>query len=400
MSVYKKKVAVIGLGYVGLPLAIGVARENFSVTGVDIKQDLLDRLAAGERVNKDIPQDLYPIPDTLKLSSSPPPDCDVYIVCVPTPDVYGENRMDATAVIETCKSIGKVMPKHATVVIESTVTPGSTLGIFKEAVASTRGSTDFYMAYSPERLNPGPTFHDYEKVNHTKLIGCDTFSKSILSRIYRSIYDELVFVGVEEAELAKTFENAQRDMNIALMNELALHCYMKDLNYDEVIQGLRTKVSSPKFISGLVGGHCISVDPYFLAEYYGDAACLPLHGRIVNETYIERLSKIAIDCNEGNGPIVICGRSYKPGVVDKRNSGAIKLYKYLTHAGRAVHIHDTLVDGRYRGPSPTLMIGAVNHNPDLNIYKNYLCDPETDFINIGQGFTEWQCAPFRKVYKL
>jgi UDP-N-acetyl-D-galactosamine dehydrogenase len=286
------------------------------------------------------------------------------------------------------------------VVIESTVTPGSTNGILRDAVARTKGDFRFHMAFSPERVNPGPAYDFYEARNNVKLIGCDDGCHEELQSLYLSIYSDVLLINVEEAELVKTFENAQRDLNIAMMNELSLQCYRKNLNLAHVVDGLRTKRTSPEFYPGMVGGHCIAVDPYFLAEYYETENCLSVYARRINEGYIRKLAGIAIDCNTARGPILIVGQSYKAGVVDKRNSGALKLLTYLQGLGVEVYLHDMLVHDSYDGPSPTLVIGAVNHDTDVDIHRVYRCGPLTNLLTVGLQFTATQCEPFHKVFQL
>lgn len=392
-------IAVIGLGYVGLPLAVHLARANFTVKGVDTNRDLVDKLNLGLRPTMDLPKEAFPIPKNLCAMTETPKNCGVYIVCVPTPDIAGTAKMDATYVLEACRNIGKVISDGAIVVIESTVTPGSTEGMLRDAVAETKGDYTFYMSFSPERVNPGSDYF-YEMGNTEKLIGAPLVCRYLLCNVYKRIFNSVVTTGVEEAEIAKAFENTQRDLNISLMNELALKCYEKGIDYAEVVLGLRTKKTSPVFTSGMVGGHCISIDPYFLAEYYEDDNCLALHGRRTNEDYIRSIAIVAIDCNTENGPIVIVGRSYKAGVEDTRNSGSYKLRDYLKEMEAEVIIHDPMLDGAYNGVSPTLVIGATNHHPNLNIHRNYLCGEGVVFINIGGRFNATQCRPFHRVVEL
>lgn len=393
-----KSIAVVGLGYVGLPLAVHLARAGFEVIGVDINKELVAALEAGLRPNRDLPSEVFPIPSNMRATYIMPGGVDVYIVAVPTPDL-GAKGMDAQYVVNSCRDIGKVMRDGATVVIESTVTPGSTNGFIRETIAEAKGDRNFHLAMSPERVNPGDHYF-YEMGNTDKLVGTSNGAKEVCTAMYRRIFESVVTVGVEEAELAKAFENMQRDVNIALMNELAMQCEEKGLNYADVVKGLRTKKTSPIFTSGMVGGHCIPVDPYFVAEYYGTHDNLALHGRDVNIRYIEHLATLAIDYKPMEGPVLVIGKTYKPGVVDKRNSGAIKLHNFLLADHDSVEIHDIRLDGVYRGSSPVLVYGAVNHNPNLNIFEYYNCHSKCVFVNIGGGFTEAQTAPFHKVVNI
>ena len=394
-----QSIAVIGLGYVGLPLAVHLARAEFNVVGVDINPKLVETLLSGRRANMDLPKEVFPLPDNLQVVTEPPGGCEAYIVCVPTPHLDGENRMDPTYVVDACWNIGKVISDDGIVVIESTVTPGATEGMLREAIRATKGDYNFHICFSPERVNPGASYF-YEMGNTEKLVGAEPQVARLLTEMYGRIFQSVVVVGVREAEIAKAFENTQRDMNIALMNELALQCHDKGLDYSDVVRGLRTKKTSPVFISGMVGGHCIPVDPYFLAEYYEDEGCLALHGRAINEDYIARIGDLAIDYNEWAGPVVIIGKSYKNGVIDTRNSGSEKLANYLTERGVKAILHEPLTDLPYTGPSPTLVVGAINHHPNLNVFSTYKCHSKCTLINIGGRFTEEQCRPFHRTVEL
>lgn len=391
-----KTVAIIGLGYVGLPLAVHLARAAYNVVGVDIDTNLVEALNSGTRPTRDLPAEIFPIPSNMQATTKMPADADVYIVCVPTPDLNAE-RMDDRFVTQACRDIGAVMKDGAIVVIESTVTPGSTNGILRNSVRDTKGNARFHMAFSPERVNPGSRYF-YEMGNTEKLVGTtpQPYVEETLTEMYGRIFEKVVVVGIEEAEIAKAFENMQRDVNIALMNELAIECEKKGVKYTEVVKGLRTKKTSPVFTSGMVGGHCIPVDPYFMAEYYGSNECLPMYGRLVNEAYTLNLANIAIDYNPSHGRIIIIGKSYKNGVIDMRNSGAFKLARYLKADFEDVVIHDPMTDPIYEGTEQaTLVIGATNHDPNMRLFEYYNCHTHCVFVNLGGRFTEAQTAPFR-----
>lgn len=397
-----RKIAVIGLGYVGLPLAVHLARANYSVVGVDIDPLLVKAINTGSRPTRDLPKEVFPIPDTMSAVMKTPKEQDAYIICVPTPDTaaHGNVGMDPTFVRNACMDIGAVIPDGAVVIIESTVTPSTTMGMFRECVASAKGDYNFHMAFSPERVNPGSQYF-YEMGNTEKLVGAEPECQDVISTMYSRIFEDVVIIGVEEAELAKTFENAQRDLNIALMNELAHKCFKKRIDYTEVLRGLRTKSTSPKFTSGMVGGHCIPVDPYFLAEYYGDDNCLAMHGRRTNENYILKVARAAIDCNKkSDGLILIIGSTYKAGVVDQRNSGGIKLRDTLSRLGATVEIHDPLLATPRVGDTPSVIVGAINHHPNMDVYSVYNAGPQTKFINIGEAFTPKQTSAFAKTIQL
>lgn len=394
-----QSIAVIGMGYVGLPLAIRLAQQGFEVTGVDTNEQVIETLCKGESPNPDINKSVFPIQGNFVAQTEMPGQCDVYIVCVPTPHVKNTYAMDPSYVLAACEAVGAAMPHSATVVIESTVTPGTTEGIFKEAVANAKGDACFNIAFSPERVNPGSHYFD-SMFRMEKLIGAENGCVDTLRDLYGKIFQGVQVVGIKEAELAKTFENAQRDLCIALMNELSMLCYERGLDFAQVVKGLRTKTTSPVFTSGMVGGHCIPVDSYFLGEFYDDMDCLSMRGRELNESYILYVGDTAIDCKHICGPIVILGRSYKSGVVDTRNSGSVKLYDYIHSQGREVLIHEPLTQPTYDGRPPAVLIGAVNHYPMSDIYRHCNCDIATTFINTGGRFSDKQVADFTKVIDL
>lgn len=389
MHTHKPKVAVIGLGYVGYPLAVQIAKAGYELVGVDTDADYLEALGRGED-----PRGLIPEEDRIHipLSTTPPEGFDIYLICVPTPDKDG--RPYQAYVEQACDAVGAVLKDGAWVVVESTVIPGSTKRNFKNRIARAKGNNRFNVAYSPERINPGGNaFNDF--VLDPKLLGVDAGDPSIIYDMYGHVFNSVVVLpSTEAAELAKCFENAQRDVNIALMNELAMQCRINNIPYDQVVRGLRTKRTSPVFHSGLVGGHCISVDPYYLDYFYGGNA-LPGKGRSINETFISVVTKEAV---AAKGPILIVGKSYKPGVTDTRNSGALAVYNRLQSFGLSCSIHDKLVDGPYDGNGGyEFIVGAVNHDPSMDIAQYYGSLDQARFLNIGGQFADRQLRGFGSV---
>jgi UDP-N-acetyl-D-galactosamine dehydrogenase len=400
------KVCVVGLGYVGLPLAAHLAGAGFHVTGYDHDTQHITRLMMGIDTRGILAGRDFNIP-RLRFSTTIPPACDIYFICVPTPAVDG--HPDQSFVIDACEAVGSVLPKEGgIVVVESTVVPGSTATIFREAVMKTHGNDRFAIAYSPERINPGPNaFEEYTK-DH-KIVGYDGDPSDIatLMTAYRCVFDAATHIGsTKAAELAKCFENTQRDVNIALMNELSMQCHQHGIDFNHVVKGLRTKKSSPVFHSGMVGGHCIAVDPHYLNYFYGGSSIAEM-GRFTNEDFIMYVFSVALEeaMLIDKPRVLVVGKSYKPDVIDVRNSGAIEVYNRLQQAlpNAVVDIHDAMIDAPYSEDSTTydVIVGAVNHSNVATRKINYLyrTHPNTVFINVG-GFESHQLLGINRIITL
>lgn len=281
--------AVIGLGYVGLPLAVALARK-YPVTGFDISSDRVTSLRSGVDATKEVS------PEQLKsadLEISGDPAClkgkSIFIVTVPTP-IDRANRPDLTALLKACEVVGPALSPGGIVVFESTVYPGVTEDICGPALERSSGlrcGSDFTLGYSPERINPGDKERPIEKI--VKVVsGQDDETLERIATLYGSIIDAGIYraSSIKVAEAAKVIENTQRDVNIALMNEISKICDLAGIRSSEVLAAAGTKWNFLKFYPGLVGGHCIGVDPYYLtakAEQLGYHPQVILSGRRIND---------------------------------------------------------------------------------------------------------------------
>ena len=377
------KISVIGLGYVGLPLAIALARK-FDVIGFDVDSGRIGELEGGEDRTREIAADAL-ASSSIKLTSDPEMcrGCDVYIVAVPTP-VDRQNRPDLGALVAATRMVAGVIDagRRPTIVFESTVYPGVTetvCGPAIEAVSGKQRGRDFRLGYSPERINPGDREHTIDKI--TKVIaGEDEEVLDQLEAIYGSITSGGTFraASIKAAEAAKAIENAQRDINIAFMNEIAQIFSHVGLSVWDVLAAAKTKWNFLPFEPGLVGGHCIGVDPYYLshlAQEYGHDPQVILAGRGINDgmgrwiadSLHERRSSRA-------GTALVLGLTFKENVPDLRNSRTIDLIRRLEWLGHRVEVTDPLADpaevrreyGLEMSPVHAkrydLVVGAVAHD--------------------------------------
>jgi UDP-N-acetyl-D-galactosamine dehydrogenase len=352
-----KNIAVIGLGYVGLPLAVHLAR-HYPVTGLDIDSRRVQELKAGQDRTNEIDAGVLKA-STLDITDqiSAVENADVFIVTVPTP-VDGNNEPDLTAVRGASKLVGGVLKKGDIVVYESTVYPGVTedvAGPELEAASGLVCGTDFFLGYSPERINPGDKEHTVDKI--TKVVaGQNADVTKILSEIYGRLTSGGIFVArnIRTAEAAKVIENAQRDINIAFINEVTTIFQKMGLSVHDVLEAAGTKWNFLKFSPGLVGGHCIGVDPFYLAH---SATALGLHpeiilaGRRINDGMGVYVANCIVDelAHRGKGSeakILFLGLTFKENVPDLRNSRVIDIIRELKTRGFVVDVHDSFADPR------------------------------------------------------
>ena len=398
---------VVGLGYVGLPLIFGLRRAGYHyVTGVDIDVNKVESLRMKIDYTHMIDPDLF-IDECVNIgwTTEYPEEADIFFVCVPTPDDNG--KPDYSFVDAAVQSIVAVAKPYASIVIESTVGPGTTKSI--AARLSALGRNDICVAFSPERINPGPSAF-YLMFQQPKALAFDFGTidqRKNVENVYRNTFHLVsVFEDTRVCEIAKCFENAQRDTNIALMNELSMRCHASGVDYKEVVRALRTKSSSPEFRSGMVGGHCIPVDPYYLEEWYQKNIQGPTvigRARGLNECYIKYVETLCLLHHEGTKRVLILGEAYKPDVNDVRNSGAHKLAETLQFSLN-VYIYDPVT-----GAFPTVsddypfgvVIGATNHSAMLEetYSSKFPIHPKATFINVG-GFSARQMADFPNIINL
>jgi UDP-N-acetyl-D-galactosamine dehydrogenase len=345
-------VAVVGLGYVGLPLAVALARKH-DVVGFDISSRRVAALREGVDATNEIGADELAAVE-LKVTDDPADlgGRDIFIVTVPTP-IDEANRPDFTAMLSACGLVGPALSKGSIVVFESTVYPGVTEEICAPVLEKASGlkvGTDFKLGYSPERINPGDRDHPIEKI--TKVVaGQDAETLATLADLYGSIIEAGIHKApsIKVAEAAKVIENTQRDLNIALMNELAKICHLLDIRTRDVLDAAGTKWNFLKFHPGLVGGHCIGVDPYYLtakAEQLGYQPEVILSGRRVNDGMGAYLAQRVVKMLAASGrPIAgarvgILGFTFKENVPDIRNSKVIDTYRELREFGIEPVVHD------------------------------------------------------------
>ena len=351
-----ERVAVIGLGYVGLPLAVALSRK-VEVVGFDVNARRVQELGQGiDSTNEVSSSDLRA--SSLSISADPVllAGRSIYIVTVPTP-IDEANRPDFTAMLQACELIGPVLSAGAIVVFESTVYPGATEEVCGPALERASGlkcGVDFKLGYSPERINPGDKEHPIEKI--TKVVaGQDVEALARLSAVYGAIIEAGIHEApsIKVAEAAKVIENTQRDVNIALMNEISKICDLVGIRSADVLAAAGTKWNFLKFHPGLVGGHCIGVDPYYLtakAEQLGYHPEVILSGRRINDSMGAYVAQRLVKLLAGNqmrilgSRIGILGLTFKENVPDIRNSKVFDILSELKEFGVRPLVHDPRAD--------------------------------------------------------
>uniref|UniRef100_UPI0040470F8E nucleotide sugar dehydrogenase n=1 Tax=Aliarcobacter sp. TaxID=2321116 RepID=UPI0040470F8E len=354
-----KKICIIGLGYVGLPLAHAFSKK-FQVVGFDINKPRVDELNSGydrtleltnEEVNESISNGMIYSTNIEDIK-----DCNIYIVTVPTP-IDSSNRPDLTPLIKSSQTIGKVLKKDDIVIYESTVYPGVTEEVCVPQLEAASGMTfnkDFFCGYSPERINPGDKEHTV-----TKILKITSGSTAQIANEVDELYKTIILAGthkassIKVAEAAKVIENTQRDVNIALINELALIFDTMNINTNDVIEAAATKWNFIKLKPGLVGGHCIGVDPYYLtfkSEELGYKPNLILGARQINNgmgKYIaEKTIKLMIKAGKiiKNANILIMGLTFKENCPDIRNTKVVDIIKELQEYGANIDVYEPWID--------------------------------------------------------
>jgi len=352
-----KKIALLGLGYVGLPLAVEFGKK-FKVIGFDINKDRIDLLKQNEDPNLEINKKEFS--DSVHLSFSNSindiKDCNIYIITVPTP-IDNHKRPDLTALEKSSETVGSVLKKGDIVIYESTVYPGATEEICVPILEKKSGlifNKDFYCGYSPERINPGDKKH---KLIDIKKVTAGSTPEIALE--VDELYNEIIIAGthkaesIKVAEAAKVIENTQRDLNIALINELALIFKKMDIDTEAVLKAAGTKWNFLPFRPGLVGGHCIGVDPYYLTHKANEVGYYPemiLAGRRLNDnmgSYVANevsklMTKKRIQIAEAN--ILIMGLTFKENCPDHRNTRVVDLVKEFKSFSCNVDVYDPWVN--------------------------------------------------------
>ena len=356
MKLYKTKIAIIGLGYVGLPLAIEFG-DKFKVTGFDTNKTRIKNLEDGldttlEVTKEEIKKSKY-LKFTNKLEDIK--DCKIFIVTVPTP-IDRQKQPDMSFLKKATNSVGSLLKKGDIVIYESTVYPGATEEICVPILERKSGlifNKDFYCGYSPERINPGDRKHNIKTIKKVTSGSTNEIAKTV-----DSLYKEIITAGtymapsIRVAEAAKVIENTQRDVNIALINELSIIFNKLDIDTESVLEAASTKWNFMPFKPGLVGGHCIGVDPYYLTHKALEIGYKPnmiLAGRKINDNMasyvVDEVTKLMIkkniDIDRAN--ILVMGLTFKENCPDIRNTKIIDLVTKFKNLNCNVDVHDPWV---------------------------------------------------------
>lgn len=411
----KKPLAVVGLGYVGLPLAVAFSRK-MNVIGFDVNAARIEELKEGRDHTREVPEeklrqakiDYTTNPAELQKAA-------IIIVAVPTP-IDKHRNPDLTPVVSASRTVGKNMAQGCVVVYESTVYPGLTEEIcvpILEKESGFESGVDFTVGYSPERINPGDRVHTLEHI--TKIVsGSDAATADLLAELYGSIIEAGIHraSSIKVAEAAKVIENTQRDLNIALMNELAVIFDRMGIDTIEVLEAAGSKWNFLPFRPGLVGGHCIGVDPYYLtfkAEELGFHPEVILAGRRINDRMGKYVAESAIKRLIGAGRKVngcrigILGFTFKENVPDLRNTRVVDLIEELGNYGACVLVNDAEAHAdeamreygvellpleRFRDLDAIIL--AVGHDAykslDPGSLKEFFADPEKGILLDVKGF--------------
>ena len=354
----KEKLSVIGLGYVGMPLAVTFAEKGISVIGFDMNKEKVDKYLKGEDPTNEIGNERLKKLTTIEFTSNEIKirEAKFHIVAVPTP--VGKNNIPDLSPIESAsRVVGRNLTEGSYVVFESTVYPGVTEDIcipILEMESGLKCGVNFKVGYSPERINPGDKVHTLENI--TKITsGMDYESAEVIAQVYESIIKAGVHraTSIKVAEAAKVIENAQRDVNIAFVNELAMIFDKMNIDTQEVLEAAGTKWNFLPFKPGLVGGHCIGVDPYYLtykSEEVGYKSKLILSGREINNEIpkfvIDKTIRMLIenDIKIKNANILILGLTFKENCPDLRNSKVVDIVKGLKDYGMNITIFDPIAE--------------------------------------------------------
>ena len=378
MNIHNKKICIVGLGYVGLPLAHAFS-SKYQTIGFDINEKRIQELNQGfDRTEElDVSQVKQAIENGMKFSTNLDDikDCNIYIVTVPTP-IDKNNKPDLTPLIKSSQTVGKVLKKDDIVIYESTVYPGVTEEVCVpqlEDVSGLKFNTDFFAGYSPERINPGDKEHTV-----TKILKVTAGSTPQIANVVDELYSSIITAGthkcssIKVAEASKVIENTQRDVNIALVNELALIFNTMNINTNEVIEAAATKWNFIKLKPGLVGGHCIGVDPYYLtykAEELGYKPNLILGARQINngmskyvaEKTIKLMIKKGLPIKDSK--VLILGITFKENCPDVRNTKVVDIVAEMSEYGCNVDIYDPWADK-----------DEVKHEYGLDLLDDYNLD--------------------------
>ena len=352
------KPCIIGLGYVGLPILLNLSK-RYDAIGYDNNHNRIKKLSKGEDFfnefkKKELTDKSVKYTNSLETIKN----YNLFIVTVPTP-ILKNKKPDLKHLKDVCSNLSKIIKKNDIIIFESTVYPGLTNDYcvpLLQKKNSWKEGLDFFVGYSPERVNPGDKNHDLNKIN--KILAYPySYLKKDLIKLYSLISKKIIFSeNIKEAEAAKVIENIQRDVNIGLINEIYLVCKKLKLDFNNVIDLASTKWNFLRFSPGLVGGHCLPVDPYYLAyisKKNNFKTKITLAGRSINDAMAKTIkNEIIYEIRKNNindkKKIVICGLSYKKDVADLRNSLSLKIYNDLKKKYKKIKGYDPLIDSSYK----------------------------------------------------
>lgn len=381
------RVCIVGLGYVGLPLAHAIATGGHDVCGYDINTERIDELKRNQDSTGELTEEqLKGV--TIEFTTDPAcmRNAQFIILAIPTP-VNAENKPDLTLLKAATETVGSTMQKDVVVVYESTVYPGTTEEICGPLLEKSSGMTcgkDFTLGYSPERVNPGDREHTVRNI--TKIVaGQDEGTTDKLCELYRSVTKTIHRApSIQVAEMAKAIENAQRDLNIAFVNEVAMMCNRMGISTKDVLDAAETKWNFLPFKPGLVGGHCIGVDPYYLvekAEQLHMKTRIITAGRAMNDSMASYVAtQINTALGAGEKRILILGLTFKENIPDTRNAKAGAVAHYLSELGNSVEMHDTHLD-----EETIRSMGFVPGTPENGPYDAIvLLVPHRKYLDAGE----------------
>ncbi len=403
----ERRAAVVGLGYVGLPLAVELARK-ITVVGYDINEARLEQLRLGHDPNGELPASAFEGTDIRFTSSTEElAEASFYIIAVPTP-IDAHNEPDLHPLLSATRTVANVLRKGDYVVYESTVYPGCTeedCVPLLEGISGLKAGEDFKYGYSPERINPGDKVHTLR--NTVKIVsGCDAEASETIRQVYSLVVEAGLHVApsVRVAEAAKIIENTQRDVNIALMNELSIIFDRMGINTYDVLEAAGTKWNFLHFSPGLVGGHCIGVDPYYLVHKAKELQYHPKminSGRFVNDSMGRYIAKKIVKKILGQGKnilgarVLILGVTFKENVCDIRNTKVVDMVQEFRDFGARVDVMDAYassseVERMYgfplitkpEGPYDAIVV-AVPHTPYLSLTEDYFLALASDKPVLG-----------------
>ncbi len=365
-------ISIVGLGYVGLPLAVALSR-HFSVIGFDISESRIDELRNGYDRTFEIEKPV------LRASSmqfttdiTETAAADIHIITVPTPVDEGD-KPDLEPLKSACRAIAPVMKKGSIVVVESTVYPGVTediCGPLIEELSGLKSGEGFFLGYSPERINPGDKVHTVDKI--IKVVAGQTDEVAdILEEVYGAATTGGTFRArnIKTAEAAKVIENAQRDINIAFVNEATMIFQKLGISAYDVLETAGTKWNFLNFTPGLVGGHCIGIDPFYLAHRASEVGYIPdliLTGRRINESMGQFIATTVNNLLEGNCRVLVLGLTFKENVPDLRNTKVLEIISGLKAFGHEVDVHDPMAD-----PDEARQFFDIDLKANLNSLSEY-----------------------------